>query len=198
MPRVWYILKPNQWLRNRETSSKEAPQGFCSMLRHASAKWVLKRFWCFHFWRSLKVIKRQQARFGLLFADVIEMIFVIKLRLHEGRCSPVIIWLCLWFSSICFSETSQNFCNLWNRPADHLKAEKNRGYKGSFLTICNFIFSSSISNLILWIFFNQKALEKAQISLTVQQILGDSTKGNMINLTWKIPIFIVIKLNIME
>ena len=32
-------------------------------------------------------------------------------------------------------------------------------------------------------FLNQKALERAQISLTVQQILGNSIKGNMINLT---------------
>ena len=32
-------------------------------------------------------------------------------------------------------------------------------------------------------FLNQKALERAQISLTVQQILENSIKGNMINLT---------------
>ena len=31
--------------------------------------------------------------------------------------------------------------------------EKNRGYKGSFLTISNFVFSSSNLNLVLWIFF---------------------------------------------
>ena len=39
----------------------------------------------------------------LLFAviNIIKMIFVIKLRFHEGRRSPVIIWLCPWFSSIC-------------------------------------------------------------------------------------------------
>ena len=28
------------------------------------------------------------------------------------------------------------------------KPEKNRGYKGSFLAICNFVFSSCISNLV--------------------------------------------------
>ena len=43
------------------------------------------------------------------------MIFVIKLRLYKGRRSPSIIWLCLLFSSICFS--------FWeNFPANHLKA----------------------------------------------------------------------------
>ena len=39
--------------------------------------------------------------------NIIKMIFVVKLRLQEGRRSPVIIWL--WFSSICFSEISQKF-----------------------------------------------------------------------------------------
>ena len=33
-------------------------------------------------------------------------------------------------------------------PADHLKAEKIGGYESSFLAICNFEFSSSISNLV--------------------------------------------------
>ena len=32
-------------------------------------------------------------------------------------------------------------------PPDHLQAEKNRSYKGSFLAIFNFLFSFSISNL---------------------------------------------------
>ena len=42
--------------------------------------------------RSLKAIKR----FGLSFAvvNIIKMIFVTRLRLHEGRCLPVLIWLC--------------------------------------------------------------------------------------------------------
>ena len=38
-------------------------------------------------------------------------------------------------------------------PTNHLKAKKNGGYKGNFLAICNFVFSSSLSNLVLWIFF---------------------------------------------
>ena len=31
---------------------------------------------------------------------------------------------------------------------------KQRGYKGSFLTICNFVFSSSISNFVSWFFLS--------------------------------------------
>ena len=157
----------------------------------------MKRFWCFHFWRSLKAIKRQWARFGLLFADIIKMIFryQAKAAWRELLTSDNLALPLIFFDLL--SYISQNFCNLGNCPADHLKAEKNRSYKGSFLTICNFIFSSSTSNLVMN-FLNQKALERAQISLTVQQILGNSIKGNMINLTWKVPIFIVVKLNIME
>ena len=65
------------------------------------------------FWKILVFIFLM---FGLSFAVVnsIKMIFVIKLRLHEGRCSPVVIWLCPWLSSICFNEISQNCHNLWN------------------------------------------------------------------------------------
>ena len=50
----------------------------------------------FCFSRSLKAIKRRWARFGPSFAvvNIIKMIFVMKLRLHEGRCSPMIILLC--------------------------------------------------------------------------------------------------------
>ena len=57
------------------------------------------------FSRSQKAFKRQRAMFGLSFAlvNIMKMIFVIKLRLHEGRRSPAIIWLiwlCLWLSTI--------------------------------------------------------------------------------------------------
>ena len=50
----------------------------------------------FCFSRSLKAIKRRWERFGLSFAivNIIKMIFVMKLRLHEGRCSLMIILLC--------------------------------------------------------------------------------------------------------
>ena len=68
---------------------------------------------------------------------------------------------------------------------------------GGFLTICNFVCSSSISNLVLSIyffifylfFFYLQAPGRAQIRLTVQQIFENSTEGNVTNLTRKIPIF---------
>ena len=85
--------------------------------------------------------------------------------------SSVVIWLCLWFSSTCFGKISQNFHSFENRPADHLKAEKYRGHIGvSFLAICNFVFSSSIFNLVLWIFYYQQALGRVKTCLTVQLI----------------------------
>ena len=85
---------------------------FCSLallLALAPAYCFSKRNLRFCFSRSLKAIKRQWARFGLSFAivNIIKMIFVIKLRLHEGRRLPSIIWICLWFSSICFGEISK-------------------------------------------------------------------------------------------
>ena len=44
--------------------------------------------------------------------------------------------------------SSKVFIICENCPADHLKAENNRGLKGSFIIIFNFVFSSSISNLV--------------------------------------------------
>ena len=89
--------------------------------------------------RSLKAIKR----FGLSFAvvNIIKMIFVTRLRLHEGRCLPVLIWLCFWFSSICSGEISQNVHNLCNLSRRSFESQKNWGCRGSILTICNFAFS---------------------------------------------------------
>ena len=69
---------------------------------------------------------------------------------------------------------------------------------GSFLAICCFVFSSSISNWVLWIFFCQQALRRTQICLTVQQILGNSTEENAINFTRKISYFFVAKHYVME
>ena len=46
------------------------------------------------------------------------------------------------------------FHNLWKFSCRSFKSRKNRGYRGSFLAICNFVFSSSISNLVLWIFLS--------------------------------------------
>ena len=80
------------------------------------------------------------------------MIFVTKLRLHEERCSPAIIWLCLLFFSIFYYEISQKFHNLWKLSCWSIKSQKNRGYQHSFLAFCYFVFSSSISNLVLRIF----------------------------------------------
>ena len=50
----------------------------------------------FCFSMSLKAIKRRWARLGQSFAavNIIKMIFLMKLRLHEGRRSPAIILLC--------------------------------------------------------------------------------------------------------
>ena len=66
---------------------------------------------CFPFSWSLRAIRRWWARFGLSFAvaNIKKIIFGSKLRLHEGRRLPAIIWLCLWFSSILFGEISQIF-----------------------------------------------------------------------------------------
>ena len=49
----------------------------------------------------------------LLFAvtNIIKMIFVIKLRFHEGRRSPVIIWLLIFFNLF----ISVNSINSWVR-----------------------------------------------------------------------------------
>ena len=85
------------------------------MLARPPALCFSRKYLCFRFSRSLKAIKRHWAWFVLSFpvANVIKTIFVtMKLRLHKGRSSPAIIWLCLWFSSICLDEISQNFQNL--------------------------------------------------------------------------------------
>ena len=64
---------------------------------------------------SLKAFRRWQARIGLSFAAIYikKIIFIIKWGFHKGNCLLVIIWLCLWFSSIFFGEISQNFHKLW-------------------------------------------------------------------------------------
>ena len=50
--------------------------------------------------------------------------YKIKLRLHEERRSPAIIWVCFWFSSICFNEISQNFHNTWQFSCQSFKNRK--------------------------------------------------------------------------
>ena len=91
---------------------------------------------CFHFSMSLKAFKRWQARIGLSFATVYikKIIFIIKLGFHKGKCLLVIIWLCLWFSSIFFGEISQNFHKLWKLSWQSFKSwKKNRVRKEIFL-----------------------------------------------------------------
>ena len=93
---------------------KEALQSLFTMLARAPAECFSRKFLCF--WslkkditkRSLKAVKRGSARFRLSFTvvNIIKIIFVAKLRLYEWRRSPVIIWLCLWFTSICLREIS--------------------------------------------------------------------------------------------
>ena len=81
------------------------------------------------------------------------MIFVNKLRLYEGRHLPVIIWLCLLFSSTWFGEVSQNFHNLWNLSSRSFKSRKKEGVTKAVFSLLA-IFSSSISNLVLWFFLS--------------------------------------------
>ena len=72
-----------------------------------------------------------------------------------------------------------------------LKSEKNRGYKGSFLGFAIFC-------MLPLSFFYQQALGRAQICLTVQQILEHSIKGNAINLARNISISFVANHYVME
>ena len=149
---------------------------------------------------SLKAIKRQLARIGLLLAAVYikKIIFIIKLRFHKGRHLLVIIWLCLWFSSIFFGEISQNFHKLWKLSWQSFKSWKKIGCEKKFscyLEFCVFFLYLKFGPMN---FFYWQALGRTQICLTVQQILGNSTVGNVINFTRKIPIFFVAKHYVME
>ena len=101
------------------------------MLVRAPAYCFSVKFSCFRFTKSIKPSKGRWTRFGLSFA-VINIIKMI-LMLHEGRRSPVIIWLCLWFPSICFYEISQNFHNLWNFSNGSFKIRKKSGYRFKIL-----------------------------------------------------------------
>ena len=49
-------------------------------------------------------------------------------------------------------ESLKIFPSCENCPADHLKAKKKWTKKCNFLAICGFVFSFSISNLVIWIF----------------------------------------------
>ena len=75
-----------------------------------------------------------------------------------------------------------------------LKSEKDRGYIGSFLGFAIFC----MLPLSFFFFFYQQTLGRAQICLTVQQILEHSIKGNAINLARNISIFLVANHYVME
>ena len=94
---------------------------------------------CFRFSWSLRAIRRWWARFGLSFAvaNIKKIIFGIKLRLHQGRRLPAIIWLCLWFSSIFFGEISQNFHILWKLSCRSFKNRK-KGFQRHFTCFLQF------------------------------------------------------------
>ena len=133
----------------------------------------------FCFSMSLKAIKRRWARLGQSFAavNIIKMIFLMKLRLHEGRRWPAIILLCnllRWNISKC-----SQFVKFV------LPIIKKLGKKGItkaasslFAILCHL----SISQIWSYEFFYQKALGRAQICLMVRQILGNSIWGSAINL----------------
>ena len=155
------------------------------MLVRAPAYCFSVKFSCFRFTKSIKPSKGRWTRFGLSFAvvNIIKMI----LMLHEGRRSPVIIWLCLWFPSICFYEISQNFHNLWNFSSGSFKI------RNKVVTDLKFCVFFVYLKFVPTIFFYQQVLQGEQICLTVQQILGNSTEGHTINLARNIPIFFVAK-----
>ena len=121
----------------------------------------------------------QQARFGLsvFVVNIIKVIFDIKPRLHEGRRSPAIN---LALPLIFFNLRRWNLSKLSlfvKLPCRLFKTWKNRGYQGSFLAICNFVFSSSISNLVFWFLLSTCSEGRAQICSTLQQILGKRDKS---------------------
>ena len=75
-------------------------------------------------------------------------------------------------------------------PANHLKAEKNRVTKAVSSLFSIFCFLRlKFGPMNFFFFFYQQELRRAQIYLTVQQILGNSTEGNATNLARKIPVF---------
>ena len=139
----------------------------CSMSARTPAYCFSRKCLCFCFSRSLKSIKRAMRKVQTIvfFSKYHQNDFLYGAKIPrrealagDNLALPLIF--ILW--KIC--------------PVDHLKAQKNWGCWGSFLTLCNFVFSSSISNLFLWIFFLSKGIRRAQICLTVQQILGNFIK----------------------
>ena len=94
------------------------------------------------------------------------MIFVIKLKLYERKQSPLTIWLCLWFSSIYLNEIFR------------FKIRKKIGVTKAVSSVLQSFCLLPLS--FFFFFFYQQGLGRAQICLTVQQILEHSIKGNAI------------------
>ena len=75
------------------------PDEIFSYLRRLHIGFLLnvgaRLFCCFRFCRSLEAIKAATSKVPTILCcnNIIKMIFVFKPRLHEGRRSPVIIWL---------------------------------------------------------------------------------------------------------
>ena len=122
---------------------------------------------CFRFTRSLKAIKRRWARFGLPFPVVIINKMILALRREalasDNLALPFIFFSLPWRSLSKFSQFVKFVKPIFQKP------KKGRGYKGGFLAIGNFVFSSSISNLVLW-FFLSTGTRKGTNMLTIQQI----------------------------
>ena len=80
---------------------------FAQCWRTRARMMFLQMIFMFSLFKVTKNIKRQWERFRTSFSvvNMIKTIFVIKLRLHEGRRSSTIILLL--FSSICFGEMSK-------------------------------------------------------------------------------------------
>ena len=133
----------------------------------------------FCFSMSLKAIKRRWARLGQSFAavNIIKMIFLMKLRLHEGRRSPAIILLCnllRWNISKC-----SQFVKFVLPIIKKLGKKELQRQLPRYLQFCVTFLYLKFGPMN---FFYQKALGRAQICLMVRQILGNSIWGSAINL----------------
>ena len=82
-------------------------------------------------------------------------------------------------------------------PADHLKVGE-KGLQRQFPRYFQFCVIFLYLKFGAMNCFYQHALGREQICLMVQQILGNSIRGNAINLAQKIPIFFVAKHYVME
>ena len=153
------------------------------MLARTPAYCFSRNFSCFRFSSSLKAIKRSMSKVRTIVCcvNIIKMIFVTELRFHEGRRSPVIIWLCLWFSSICFNEISQNVHNLWNLSCRSFKSRK--GLHGQFARYLQFcVFFLYLKFGLMNFFCLLTDTRKGTHMFNSPANLRKSTKRNTINL----------------